>query len=101
MNLNSLLIASLMTFSITASSQVGNIYEMPRVMVQGEASTRIEADVIYAWLNIYDNNYNYDYTVPYDDKAFRKKQQEIVDKIGLKDALVSPTYAALSGGTAS
>lgn len=83
------------------NAQGVNIYEMPRVLVTGEAVNKVEADVIYGWLNIYDNMYSYDYTVPYDDKAFRKKQQEIIERMGLKDALVSPGWSSVVAGTAA
>ncbi len=101
MKLNGLLFTAAMLCSFFSNAQIGNIYEMPRVLVNGEASTKVEADVIYGWLNIYDNNISYDYTIPYDDKAFKKKQQEIIDRTGLKAAMVSPSYAALAAGTAT
>ncbi|MFN0033126.1 MAG: SIMPL domain-containing protein [Flavobacteriales bacterium] len=98
---NFLMAASIAMAAISAQAQTTNIYEMPRVSVQGEATTKVEADMIYAYLNIYDNTYSYDYTTPYDDKAFKKKQQEIVEKMGVKNAMVSPTAASLMAGTAA
>ena len=98
---NAILFLALMCTGIIGHTQLGNIYEMPRVMVNGEATIKVEADVIYAWLNINDNMVTYDYTTPYDDKAFKKKQQEIIDRTGLKNALVSPSYVAIASGAAT
>lgn len=101
MKISSLLFAALVMFTTALKAQESNIYNLPRVMVNGEATKKVEADIIYGWLNIYDLNYNYDYTVPYDDKAFKKKQLELIDKLGVKDMMVSPGYDALKAGTAT
>ncbi|MFM9984202.1 MAG: SIMPL domain-containing protein [Flavobacteriales bacterium] len=101
MKITSLLFAGAMVLTTALRAQESNIYNLPRVVVNGEASKKVEADIIYGWLNIYDNNFNYDYTVPYDDKAFKKKQLEMVDKLGVKDMMVNPSYESLKAGTAT
>lgn len=86
------------TFSI---AQTNSLSDTPRLVVYGAASVKADADVITCWLNIYDNNVSYDYTIPYDDKKFKKDQQAYMERLGVKDFMTNPTYANLKGYTGS
>ena len=76
-------------------AQVTSVYDTPRMMVYGEASIQVEADAIIAYLNIYDNTVNYDYTQAFDPKATQSKQIALIERLGCKDYMTSPRYTDL------
>lgn len=99
--LKSLVASFLFLIPIISFSQNTPLSDTPRLVVYGEASVKADADVITCWLNIYDNNVSYDYTIPYDDKKFKKDQQAYIERLGVKEFMSNPTYANLKGYTGS
>lgn len=67
------------------------MYDIPRMMVYGEASIQVEADAINAYLNIYDN-LNYDYSQPTDPKTTQSKQIALIERLGCKEYMITPRY---------
>lgn len=72
-------------------AQVTSMYDIPRMMVYGEASIQVEADAINAYLNIYDN-LSYDYSQPIDPKMTQAKQIAIIERLGCKEYMITPRY---------
>lgn len=96
--ISTLVLAFVMSVKLTFA-QTSSIYETPRVVVYGESTIEVEAESVSCWLNIVDNSLMYDYSGndTYDPKRWKIKQQTIIDQLGVKDYMVNPTYAGLSG----
>lgn len=63
----------------------------PRLVVYGEASNKIQADVIVAYFNVYETNYE----LEYDPRRIQNLQQLKIDQLGLKRYMSNPTYEGL------
>lgn len=94
-NTKAFFFATAILISFFSTAQNNSLSDTPRLVVYGEASVKADADVITCWLNIYDNNISYDYSIPYDDKKFKKDQQAYIERLGVKDYMSNPTYANL------
>jgi uncharacterized protein YggE len=89
---------SIMTALLFAQTPAQSLYDTPRMVVSGEASTTIDADNITCWLNITDNNmYEVDYA-NYDEGKFKKIQSDLIDKLGCRQNLTSPAQLNLGMG---
>ncbi len=95
MKILSLTFSLLILITSQIQAQVTSVYDTPRMMVYGEASVQVEADAIIAYLNIYDNTVNYDYTQPYDPKTTQSKQIALIERLGCKDYMTTPRYTDL------
>lgn len=91
--------AAAILVSTISTAQNTALSDTPRLIVYGEASVKADADLITCWLNIYDNTMTYDYTIPYDDKKFKKDQLAFIERLGVKDYMSNPTFANLKSYT--
>lgn len=88
----------MMTTLLFAQTPAQSIYDTPRMVVSGEASSTVDADNISCWLNITDNNmYEADYA-NYDESKFRKIQSDLIDKLGCRQYLVNPGQLNMGTG---
>jgi hypothetical protein len=98
MKIFSTLCLSMMAALLFAQTPAQSIYDTPRMVVNGEASTTVDADNISCWLNISDNNmYEMDYA-NYDEIKFKKVQSDLIDKLGCRQNLVSPSQLSIGTG---
>lgn len=81
--------------NVKTQAQIGTFSTSPRIIVYGEATKEVEPDVIVAYLNIYDANYD----VSYDPKRLQNLQQITIDRIGCGKYMTNPTYAGLKSYT--
>lgn len=73
-------------------AQTPSVQDTPRIMVYGEATIEVDADVILGYLNVYDNSMSYDYSAPYDAKKVLSNQIDVISKLGCKDFMINPKY---------
>ncbi len=95
MKILSLTFSLLLLITSQLFAQVTSVYDTPRMMVYGEASIQVEADAIIAYLNIYDNALNYDYTQPFDPKTTQSKQIALIERLDCKEYMTAPRYTDL------